>query len=213
MTVSERHTEQLTPQERRTRLRTFADRMLMALSNVDDPETGNDVAKGMRLALMIERLYARCDISEALASKRAAEARAEQERQAHRAERASASWNPVADLKAEVERLRAAANPKAEPAQKHLTRPKLTPEELTPKERALRERVLAATPIPKPDHVDGLDHDYGLIRDEDVELIHAGRLTQIYAGRSREAVLIALKACTREELIQLRPDLFSLDTG
>lgn len=73
MNYAEHTKEQLTPEQRRERLRAFADRMLIALSNVDDPETGDDVVKGVRLALMIERLYARCDVSESLAHKRAIE--------------------------------------------------------------------------------------------------------------------------------------------
>ncbi|MFT3998187.1 MAG: hypothetical protein QM667_12350 [Asticcacaulis sp.] len=59
-------------------MRAFADRMLIALGGVDDPgngpETGDDIAKGVKLALMIERVYARVDASEAEAPRRAAEA-------------------------------------------------------------------------------------------------------------------------------------------
>ena len=40
MDHAERIAEQLTPEQRRERLRAFADRMLIALGGVDDPETG-----------------------------------------------------------------------------------------------------------------------------------------------------------------------------
>ncbi|UDF02974.1 hypothetical protein [Asticcacaulis sp. AND118] len=47
----------------------FADRMLLALTKTDDPETGEDIEKGIRRALLIERLYSRVDASEARGSK------------------------------------------------------------------------------------------------------------------------------------------------
>jgi len=74
MDYAQRTEERLTPEERRARLRAFADRMLMALGGIDDPEDGDDIEKGIRLALMIERVYARVDASEAQAPRRAAEA-------------------------------------------------------------------------------------------------------------------------------------------
>ncbi|UDF05334.1 hypothetical protein [Asticcacaulis sp. AND118] len=69
---AQRTDEHLTPEQRRERLRAFADRMLIALEDLDTPQTRDDVVKGVRTALMIERLYARCDASETQAYKRAA---------------------------------------------------------------------------------------------------------------------------------------------
>lgn len=56
--------EQLTPEERRRFLRAFADRMLMKISKMDDPEDMPGVEKAVRVAAVIERLYSRCDRSE-----------------------------------------------------------------------------------------------------------------------------------------------------
>lgn len=63
--------EALTPETRRGHLRAIADRMLLALSREDDPKTGEEIEKGIRRALLIERLYARCDATEAKAIKNA----------------------------------------------------------------------------------------------------------------------------------------------
>ncbi|MDC7694752.1 hypothetical protein PQU94_10705 [Asticcacaulis sp. DXS10W] len=70
--------EALTPETRRGHLRAIADRMLLALSREDDPKTGEEIEKGIRRALLIERLYARCDATEAKAIKNAV-ARIEQQ--------------------------------------------------------------------------------------------------------------------------------------
>lgn len=71
MEPAERKSQDLTPEERRAQLRAFADRMLIALSQTDDPKTGEDIEKGIRRALLIERLYARCDAAQAKATKNA----------------------------------------------------------------------------------------------------------------------------------------------
>jgi IS5 family transposase len=63
--------EALTPETRRGHLRAIADRMLLALSREDDPKTGEEIEKGIRRALLIERLYARCDATQAKAIKNA----------------------------------------------------------------------------------------------------------------------------------------------
>lgn len=63
--------EALTPETRRGHLRAIADRMLLALSREGDPKTGEEIEKGIRRALLIERLYARCDATEAKAIKNA----------------------------------------------------------------------------------------------------------------------------------------------
>ncbi|BEV11175.1 hypothetical protein ATDW_16710 [Asticcacaulis sp. DW145] len=63
--------EALTPETRRGHLRAIADRMLLALSREADPKTGEEIEKGIRRALLIERLYARCDATEAKAIKNA----------------------------------------------------------------------------------------------------------------------------------------------
>ncbi|MFP1129864.1 hypothetical protein [Asticcacaulis sp. W401b] len=63
--------EALTPETRRGHLRAIADRMLLVLSREADPKTGEEIEKGIRRALLIERLYARCDATEAKAIKNA----------------------------------------------------------------------------------------------------------------------------------------------
>ncbi|UDF03778.1 hypothetical protein [Asticcacaulis sp. AND118] len=73
MTHAERTTKPLTPEDRRDRLRAFADRMLLGLEKIDDPETGEDIEKGIRRALMIERLYARIDAAEVRSNRHAVE--------------------------------------------------------------------------------------------------------------------------------------------
>ena len=54
----------LTPDERRTLLRAFADRMLLKVTTMDDPEDMPGVEKAVRVAAVIERLYSRCDRAE-----------------------------------------------------------------------------------------------------------------------------------------------------
>ncbi|MCR6660074.1 MAG: hypothetical protein NVV72_12315 [Asticcacaulis sp.] len=55
---------QLTPEERRALLRAFADRMLLKVTAMDDPEDLPGVEKVVRTAAMIERIYSRCDRAE-----------------------------------------------------------------------------------------------------------------------------------------------------
>lgn len=55
---------QLTPEERRELLRAFADRMLLKVTAMDDPEDMPGVEKAVRVAAVIERLYSRCDRAE-----------------------------------------------------------------------------------------------------------------------------------------------------
>lgn len=64
MTQTQSPSRPLSAEDRRERLRAFADRMLIGLDKLDDPETGEDIEKGIRRALMIERLYARVDAAE-----------------------------------------------------------------------------------------------------------------------------------------------------
>jgi len=54
----------LTPEERRGLLRAFADRMLLKVTAMDDPEDMPGVEKAVRTAAMIERIYSRCDRAE-----------------------------------------------------------------------------------------------------------------------------------------------------
>ena len=56
--------EKLTPDERRKLLRAFADRMLLKITAMDDPEDMPGVEKAMRVAAVIERVYSRCDRAE-----------------------------------------------------------------------------------------------------------------------------------------------------
>lgn len=54
----------LTPEARRELLRAFADRMLLKVTSMDDPEDMPGVEKAVRTAAMIERIYSRCDRAE-----------------------------------------------------------------------------------------------------------------------------------------------------
>ncbi|HWU48485.1 MAG TPA: hypothetical protein VN042_01310 [Asticcacaulis sp.] len=54
----------LTPEQRREMLRAFADRMLVKISAMDDPEDLPGVERAVRVASVIERLYSRCDRAE-----------------------------------------------------------------------------------------------------------------------------------------------------
>ena len=60
------HTAQphLTPEERRRLLRAFADRMLLKVTAMDDPEDMSGVERAMRVVAVIERVYSRCDRAE-----------------------------------------------------------------------------------------------------------------------------------------------------
>ncbi len=55
---------QLTPDERRELLRAFADRMLLKVTAMDDPEDLPGIEKAVRVVAMIERVYSRCDRAE-----------------------------------------------------------------------------------------------------------------------------------------------------
>ncbi len=56
--------QHLSPEERRKLLRAFADRMLLKVTAMDDPEDLPGVEKAMRVAAVIERVYSRCDRAE-----------------------------------------------------------------------------------------------------------------------------------------------------
>ena len=56
--------EKLTPEERRALLRAFADRMLLKVTAMDDPEDMPGVERAVRVAAVIERVYSRCDRAE-----------------------------------------------------------------------------------------------------------------------------------------------------
>ncbi|WKL56116.1 hypothetical protein Q1W73_10435 [Asticcacaulis sp. ZE23SCel15] len=63
--ASDTHTaERYTPQERRARLRAFADRMLGHLEDLAPPQDLAELERTVRVGLLIERLYARVDIAE-----------------------------------------------------------------------------------------------------------------------------------------------------
>jgi hypothetical protein len=63
--TSDPHTaERYTPQERRARLRAFADRMLGHLEDLAPPQDLTELERTVRVGLLIERLYARVDIAE-----------------------------------------------------------------------------------------------------------------------------------------------------
>ncbi|MDC7684844.1 hypothetical protein PQU92_16285 [Asticcacaulis sp. BYS171W] len=69
MSQIDRTKEQFTPEERRARLRAFADRMLACAEKLPDPETLPQIERAVRIGGSIERLYARVDASEAAAAK------------------------------------------------------------------------------------------------------------------------------------------------
>lgn len=50
-----------TPEHRKERLRALADKMLIAMEALPAPKTVQEIEKQIRLGLLIERLYARCD--------------------------------------------------------------------------------------------------------------------------------------------------------
>ena len=252
----------LTPEQRREHLRAYADRMLLALSAMDAPETPDAVTKGIRTALMIERLYARCDASQAQAHKHAIAAIEDQVKLKNKLEW-SGDWldkapdvpfitlkpdalkgmqwphpprDHMAELSARIEQMRvnaraykqARSQPAPQPETKPVAPVEVKPEPepqpksepaapsrpLTPQEMALRERVLNTVAIPRPQGTPLTAHDYGLIRDEDVEILHGDRLPRLYEmGETRDTLLKALKAYSREDLNLLWPDLFPLDTG
>ncbi|OYW78558.1 MAG: hypothetical protein B7Z26_09595 [Asticcacaulis sp. 32-58-5] len=56
--------ERYTPEERRARLRAFADRMLERLEDLPPPEDLPELERTVRVGLLIERLYARVDMAE-----------------------------------------------------------------------------------------------------------------------------------------------------
>ena len=56
--------QHLTPEERRGLLRAFADRMLLKITAMDDPEDMPGVERAVRVAAVIERVYSRCDRAE-----------------------------------------------------------------------------------------------------------------------------------------------------
>lgn len=95
--------EKLTPETRRELLRAFADRMLLKVSAMDDPEDLPGVERAMRVAAVIERLYSRCDRAEHhIPDPRKAEA----ERAAHEAAAVKARVSLANTLKWGAERRR-----------------------------------------------------------------------------------------------------------
>ncbi len=64
MSLDNRTAEKLTPEERRSLLRAFADRMLLKVTAMDDPEDIPGIEKAVRTAAVIERLYSHCDRAE-----------------------------------------------------------------------------------------------------------------------------------------------------
>jgi hypothetical protein len=61
--------ERFTPEERRARLRAFADRMLERLYDLPSPFDAPELEQMARAGLLIERIYARVDASERTAAK------------------------------------------------------------------------------------------------------------------------------------------------
>ncbi|UDF02474.1 hypothetical protein [Asticcacaulis sp. AND118] len=263
MDHAQRTDEHLTPEQRRERLRAFADRMLIALEDLDTPQTRDDVTKGVRTALMIERLYARCDASETQAYKRAATSIEDQVTLKSKlkfkwsgyyfdkapdvpfvtlkpSDLAGLQWprpesDPMADLRVDLRANidaykssgKSAHQPALEPQPEPVkasepVQPRPEPaapakpqgKPLTPEQMALRDRVLNTEPIPLPKNIAWIDHDYGLIRDEDIEVIYGDGLGYMYdGGCTRKGILRTLQAFPREYLNEFWPDIFPLDTS
>ena len=92
--------EQLTPEERRGLLRAFADRMLLKITAMDDPEDISGVEKAVRVAAVIERVYSRCDRAERqIRDKTPDPCKAEAERAAHQEEAIKAQVSLANTLK------------------------------------------------------------------------------------------------------------------
>ncbi|GGZ42365.1 hypothetical protein [Asticcacaulis endophyticus] len=69
MTADAPTQERFTPEERRARLRAFADRMLERLGDLPSPYDAPELEQMTRTGLLIERVYARVDASERTACK------------------------------------------------------------------------------------------------------------------------------------------------
>ncbi len=95
--------QQLTPEERRELLRAFADRMLLKVTLMDDPEDMPGVEKAVRTAAMIERIYSRCDRAERQTSQ---SRKVEAERATHEEEAIKAQVSLANTLKWGEERRR-----------------------------------------------------------------------------------------------------------
>ncbi|MDC7683493.1 hypothetical protein PQU92_09415 [Asticcacaulis sp. BYS171W] len=72
MSQDPRTSERLTPEERRARLRAFADRILMCVEQMDDPKDMVEAERAMRFGALVERVYSRCDAADVLRDKQAA---------------------------------------------------------------------------------------------------------------------------------------------
>lgn len=95
--------EKLTPEERRALLRAFADRMLLKVTAMDDPEDMPGIEKAVRTAAVIERLYSRCDRAE---RQKPEPRKAEAERAAHEEAAIKAQVSLAGTLKWSNERRR-----------------------------------------------------------------------------------------------------------
>ena len=131
----------------------------------------------------------------------------------------------VAELKAEIQKLRTPTKPQlapepVKPPEPVQAQPEPEPEPskpqskpLTQEQTALRDRVLNTESIPLPKGIPWIQHDCGLIHDEDVDVLYGHQLDQMYAeGCTRAGILRTLKAFPREYLNEFWPDIFPLDT-
>jgi len=89
----------LTPEARRELLRAFADRMLLKVTAMDDPEDLPGVEKAVRVAAVIERLYSRCDRAERQRDKASDPRQVEAERARHESEAIKAQVSLANTLK------------------------------------------------------------------------------------------------------------------
>ena len=147
----------LTPDERRTLLRAFADRMLLKVTAMDDPEDMSGVEKAVRVAAVIERLYSRCDRAERQIRDQTPNPRKlEAERAGHEEEAIKARVSLAHTLEWGEKRRRDLG--KWWDAAQECTQPQgLTPVEAPPQEAVASQTVASRQPKPIVSYVDYTD--------------------------------------------------------
>ncbi|MFT3998287.1 MAG: hypothetical protein QM667_12850 [Asticcacaulis sp.] len=227
-----------TPQARRAHLRAVADRMLSLLVRQDDPEDGDGIEKTVRRALLIERLYARCDTAEAGELRRMMQAiddRVEMDSKTRWGERAlerpfvlpngetirppvTPFVSPCADAPIEEQGAEVATRhvPPHHPVPPELllevanTGPEEVDEDDWDHIDALRARVEAAG---EDDHPQGLvwhGRDFGLIGSEAFQVLcGADVFTRLQLrGYSQTDVVATLRALSAHDIRLIWPDIF-----
>ncbi|MDC7676486.1 hypothetical protein [Asticcacaulis machinosus] len=156
--------ERFTPEERRARLRAFADRMLERLGDLPSPYDAPELEQMTRAGLLIERIYARVDASERTASKQLTPEEAARSREEFGLK--------LAALRATHDAVSAKLAPKLNPLSETQT---LTPDELIKRIKGLDladpdfgidddpDDVLADAPEDAPQTPPRLDPNTGLL--------------------------------------------------